>query len=323
MTQAVRSTMAAMFLGATLAAAPARATDFPDRAVRIVVPYAPGGITDILARLLAGKLSKSWGQPVVVANIPGGGSVIGSETVAKASPDGYTVMLAAPDLAINPTLRRDLPYTLNDFAGVSMLARAPLVLVVPSSLRAKTVKELIRAAKSSAGKMSYASGGNGTTGHIATELFASMAGIELIHVPYKGVGAALPDLLSGRVSLMFAPLPVARPYIADRSLHPLAVASRKRSTAMPDLPTVSEAGLSGFELDPWFGVVAPAGTSETILFKFGAGIVEAMALADVVARLASLGAEPATSSPKEFTAFIQSEAQRLAPLVRKSRAKND
>lgn len=299
--------------------------DFPNRPVKIVVPYPPGGFTDILGRLIAEKLQAGIGQPVTVDNRGGGGSTIGTALVAGAPADGYTLLLVAPDFAINESLvTTRLPYDARkSFAPIIQAAWSPMVLVVNPSLPAKSLTELMALAKARPGKINFASGGNGTGSHLALELFKSRAGINLVHVPYKGNGPATTDLLGGQVSGMFLQYAVARPHIDAGKLRVLATPSGKRSPAMPNVPTMAESELPGFDVQPWFGLVAPAGTPAPVVARLHDEIAKVMQLPEVEKKLASLGAEPATAAPKEFAAFINSEITRWSGVVRVSGAKVD
>jgi tripartite-type tricarboxylate transporter receptor subunit TctC len=320
-----RRTFAALLLAlAAVAGSPALAQGaYPARPIRLVVPYPPGGFTDILGRLIAEKLQAGIGEPVVVDNKGGGGSTIGTGLVANAPADGYTLLLVAPDLAINESLMANrLSYDAQkSFAPVMQAAWSPMVLVIHPSLPVKTVAELIALAKAQPGKINFGSGGNGTGAHLALELFRSRAGIDVVHVPYKGNGPATTDLLGGQVKAMFLQYAVARPYIEAGRLRVLATPSGKRSAAIPDVPTIAESGLPGFDVQPWFGVVAPAGTPVPVINRLHAELVKVMQRPDVRQRLASLGAESTTTTPKEFAAFIGSEITRWAAVVKQSGAK--
>lgn len=297
----------------------AQPDNYPSKSIRLIVPYPPGGFTDILGRLIAERLSNSLGQPVVIDNKGGGGSTIGTGIAAKAEPDGYTLLLVAPDLAINETLVAKLSYNAaRDFAPVIQAAWSPMVLVAQPSLPANSVKEFIDLAKAQPGKINVASGGNGTGAHLALELFRTRAGIDIVHVPYRGNGPATTDLLSGQVAAMFLQMAVARPYITAGKLKALATPSGKRSPAMPDLPTIAEYGFSGFDVTPWFGIVAPAGTPATIVDRLNKEIAAIMKRPDVRKQLANQGAEAVTSTPAEFSAFIQSEIVRWGKVVKDS-----
>jgi len=307
-----------------LAGSAAAQTSYPGKPIRFVVPYPPGGFTDILARLIGQRLTESWTQPVVIENRGGGGSTIGSDIVAKAPPDGYTLLMVAPDLAINPSLYPKLPYdTVKDFAPVTLVAWGPMALVVHPSVSANSVNELIALAKSEPRPLNYGSGGNGTGGHLAMELFKTMAGVKMVHVPYKGIGPASNDLVGGQVSLMFLQMAVARPQILAGKLRALAVAGGQRTQAMPELPTVAEAGLPGFDVNPWFGVVTRAETPKDIVAKLSNEIGKIMRLPEVRERLSSLGGEPVTNTPEEFAAFMNAEIVKWAKVVKESGARVD
>jgi tripartite-type tricarboxylate transporter receptor subunit TctC len=289
------------------------------------VPYPPGGFTDILGRLIAERLQPALGQPVVVDNRGGGGgSTIGTAMVATAPPDGYTLLLVAPDLAINESLVSKLSYdTRKDFAPVIQAAWSPMVVVVHPSVQARNIGELITLAKSQPGRINFGSGGNGTGAHLALELFKTRAGIDLVHVPYKGNGPATNDLLGGQIAGMFLQYAVAKPHIEAGKLRVLATPSGKRSPAMGDIPTIAESGLAGFDVQPWFGIVAPAGTPEPIVQRLNTEIARVMQQPEVRTRLASQGAEPTTNTPREFAAFIDAEIARWAQVVKASGAKLD
>lgn len=307
---------------AIIAGAPAMAQEaYPAKSIRLVVPYPPGGFTDILARLIAERLSTNIGQAVIVDNKGGGGSTIGTSFVAKAPADGYTLLLVAPDLAINESLITDrLTYHANkDFAPVMQAAWSPMVLVIHPSVPAKSVQEFIALAKTRS--INFASGGSGTGSHLALELFKSRAGINLVHVPYKGNGPATTDLLGGQVSAMFLQYAVAKPQIEAGKLRVLGTPSGKRSPAIPDVPTLSESGVPGFDVQPWFGIVAPAGTPAAIVARLNSEIAKIMLQPEIRKQLADQGAEAVTSSPEQFGTFIVSEIARWAKVVKESGAK--
>ena len=318
---------AALSLAATLAIlAPhaARAADaYPAKPVRFVVAFPPGGGTDIIARAIAQKLAERIAQQVVVDNRPGAGGNIGTDIVAKSAPDGYTMLMgSAGPLAINASLFGKMPFDpIKDLAPVTLAASTPNVLVVHPSLKAATVKELIALAKARPGEINFASSGHGTPAHLAGELFNSMAGVKMVHVPYKGAAPALADLLGGQVQLMFSTMPPALPHVKDGKLRALAVTSAKRSPAAPDLPTLDEIALPGFEANTWHGVVVPAGTPATIVARLNREIVAILHLPDVVERFSSQGAEALGSTPEEFAAYIRSETLKWARVVRESGAK--
>ncbi|TMH88026.1 MAG: tripartite tricarboxylate transporter substrate binding protein [Betaproteobacteria bacterium] len=318
---------AALSLAATLAIlAPhaARAADaYPAKPVRFVVAFPPGGGTDIIARAIAQKLAERIAQQVVVDNRPGAGGNIGTDIVAKSAPDGYTMLMgSAGPLAINASLFGKMPFDpIKDLAPVTLAASTPNVLVVHPSLRVATVKELIALAKARPGEINFASSGHGTPAHLAGELFNSMAGVKMVHVPYKGAAPALADLLGGQVQLMFSTMPPALPHVKDGKLRALAVTSAKRSPAAPDIPTLDEIALPGFEANTWHGVVVPAGTPATIVARLNREIVAILHLPDVVERFSSQGAEALGSTPEEFAAYIRSETLKWAKVVRDSGAK--
>lgn len=302
----------------------AGAQGYPNGPIRFIVPTPPGGLLDILARVVGHRLSESWGQPVLVENRAGGGITIGSNVVAKAAPDGHTVLMVPPDFAVNPSLRAKLPYdTAKDFAPVTLLAWGPTVLVVHPSVSARSVGELVELAKSAPGRLNYGSAGNGSGGHLAMELLKTRAGIDMVHVPYRGLGPAVVDLVGGKVSLMFAQLAAVRQHIAAGKLRALAVAGKRRSEAMPDLPTVAESGFAGFDVNPWFGIVAPGKTPKDIVAKLSAEIGKIVRLPEVKEKLAPLGVELASNTPEEFAAFINLEMAKWAKVVKASGAKVD
>jgi tripartite-type tricarboxylate transporter receptor subunit TctC len=296
---------------------------YPDRPLRLVVPYPPGGFTDILGRLIAAHLQPALGQSVIVDNKGGGGSTIGTAFVARAPADGYTLLLVAPDFAINESLMESrLSYDARkDFAPVIRAAWSPMVLVTHPSLPVKNVAELIALARSRPGKINFASGGVGTGSHLALELFKTRAGVNLVHVPYKGNGPATTDLLGGQIAGMFLQYAVAKPFIESGRLRVLATPSGKRSPAIPDVPTIAESGLPGFDVEPWFGIVAPAGTPGAVVNRLNTEVAKVMREPDVTQKLASLAAVPSTSTPQEFEHFIDTEIVRWAEVVKASGAK--
>jgi len=314
---------AALLVAAVCAASGARADVYPSKPIRFVVAFPPGGGTDIIARSIAQKLSERLAQQVVVDNRPGAGGNIGTEIVAKSTPDGYTLLMgSAGPLAINASLFKTMPFDpQRDLAPVTLAATTPNVLVVHPSLKVSTAKELIAVARANPGRINFASSGFGTPAQLAGELFNSMAGVKLVHVPYKGAAPALADLLGGQVQLMFSTMPPALPHVKDGKLRALAVTSLKRSPAMPELPTLDEAGLPGFEANTWHGVVLPAGARAEIVARLNREIVAILHLPDVVERLESQGAEPVGSTPEEFAAYIRSETAKWAKVVRESGAK--
>ncbi|MES2188774.1 MAG: tripartite tricarboxylate transporter substrate binding protein [Pseudomonadota bacterium] len=295
----------------------AQAQSYPSKPIRFIVPYPAGGGTDIVARLVAAKMTVSMGQPVVVDNKPGASTVIGTDMVAKAQPDGYTFGLVTDSHAINPTFFPKLPYdSFKDFEPLTQLVFVPLVLVANPSLNVKTVSELIAAAKARPGKINYASIGNGTPHHLSMEWFKSMAGISMTHIPYKGVAPALTDLVAGQVDVMFTGTSSASPYVKAGRLHALAVSSAKRQPAFPDTPSVAEAGLPDFDFMTWYGTVLPAGTPRNIVIRLNQEIAAALNQPDVKEKLSGLGVVGAPSTPEAFGAFIRTEAQKLDRIVK-------
>jgi len=322
----VKSLRAAASLAGTLALWPpvvVAADSYPAKPIRFVVAFPPGGGTDIIARSIAQKLAERLAQHVVVDNRPGAGGNIGTDIVAKSAPDGYTILMgSAGPLAINASLFAKMSFDpIKDLAPVTLAASTPNVLVVHPSLPARTVKELIALARSRPGEINFASSGHGTPAHLAGELFDSMTGVKLVHVPYKGAAPALADLLGGQVQLMFSTMPPALPHVKDGKLRALAVTSRKRSPAAPELPTIDEAALPGFEAITWHGVVAPAGTPAAIIARLNREIVAILHLPEVVERLSGQGTEALGSTPEEFASYIKSESVKWAKVVRESGAK--
>lgn len=297
---------------------------YPNKPIRLIVPYPPGGGTDIVARLVAQKLTQSLGQQIVVENKPGASTIIGTDAVAKAAPDGYTLGLITDSHAINPNFFPKLPYdSIKDFAPVSQLVFTPLVMVAHPSLNVKTLPEFIALAKTRPGRINYASIGNGTPHQLAMEWLRSLAGIELNHVPYKGVAPALADLVAGQVDVMFTGTSSAAPYVRQNQLVALAVSSAKRQPSFPNTPSVAEAALPEFDFMTWYGVVAPAHTPRDILQRLSREIAAALEAPEVKERLTSLGVEAAPSTPGGFDAFLRKESTQLAKLVRLTGVKAD
>jgi tripartite-type tricarboxylate transporter receptor subunit TctC len=297
----------------------AHAAQFPTKPIRLIVPFAPGGSNDIMARIAAQKFSESLGQQVIVDNRPGASGIVGTELAAKAPPDGYTALMMSLTLTVNPSLYRKLPYdTTKDLVPVSLIASAPLMLVVNPALPAKSVQELIAHAKANPGKLNFGSGGRGTTPHLAGEMLKAMAGLDMTHVPYKGGGPALADLVGGQIQLMLENIPSTLPFAKSGKLRALAVSGMKRSPLVPDKPTLDEAGLKGYEIVGWNGLFYPAGTSPAIIKTIHAQTVKMLAQPDVKERLAALGAEPVGNSPAEFAAFIRAEIGKWARIVKQA-----
>jgi tripartite-type tricarboxylate transporter receptor subunit TctC len=315
--------VAAMALG--LAADGAQAQTYPSKPIRMVVPFTPGGTTDILARTVGQKMGEAWGQPVVVDNRPGAGGNIGSELVAKSAPDGYTLLMGTISThAINASLYKRLPFDpTRDFAPVSRVGTLPNILIVHPSVPVKSVKELIELAKSKPGDLNFASSGVGTSLHLSGELFNSMAGVKLVHVPYKGSSPALADLLGGQVKIMFDNLPTALPHVKAGKLRPLAVTGTKRAAVLPEVPTVIESGLPGFEVTSWFAVFAPAKTAKDIITKLNGEIVKILNSADVKEKLTQLGVDAAPTTPEELAAFAKAETEKWGKVVKATGASAD
>ena len=302
-----------------LAAAPAAAQSYPNKPVRMIVPIAPGGQTDLLARLVAQKLSEKWNRPVVIDNRSGASTLIGMSLAAKSVPDGYTLVVANSSMAINPGLVA-MPYdTFRDLAPITNLAAIPFVLATHPAVAAKSAQELIALAKSRANKLTFGSGGNGTPSHLAAELLKAMAGIDATHVPYKGLGESLVGLLRGEIDFLFAGPLVVMQQVKLGKVRALAVGSPKRFPAMPDLPTVAEAGLPGYEAGIWFGVLAPGGTPRSIVEKLHSDIVPILALPDVKNRLESYNAVVIGDTPAEFAAFIKAEIVKWSSIAKKTK----
>jgi len=311
-------------LASVFGSASAWAQSYPSKPIRLVVPYPPGGPLDIMARAIGQKLTEAWHQPVVVDNRAGAGGNIGADLVAKSPADGYTLLMGAVAThAINPTLYAKIPYDpVKDFAPVALVAQVPNILVVNPAVPAKSVKELVELARAKPGYLNFGSGSTGSTGHLAGELFKTMAGVQMVHIPYKGGAPAMADLLAGQVQLMFDNLANALPNVRAGRLRALAVTTLARSPAMPDLPTMAESGLPGFDLTTWFGLMVPAGTPPEIVVKLNAEIVRALNAKDMRERLEKMGAEPpANNTPEHFAAFIRAEAGKYAKVVKDSGAK--
>jgi tripartite-type tricarboxylate transporter receptor subunit TctC len=301
-------------------AAPCATDDYPSKPILIIVPFAPGASTDILARTVAQKFTEAWKHQAIVENRAGASGNTGTASVAKAAPDGYTLIMGAIGThATNASLFKKMPYdTLKDFAPISHVANVTLVLVVHPAFKVNSVKELIAYAKANPGKLSYASGGNGASQHLAMELFKSMTGTDMLHIPYKGGANALPDLLGGRVPVAFCDMPMALNQIQSGKLRAIAVGDSKRSPALPDIPTVAEAGVAGYEAAAWYGLFAPAGTPKEIVTKLNREVTKILTLNDVKTRLASLGAHAVGGSPEDFRRFQESEMHRWAKVIKEA-----
>jgi tripartite-type tricarboxylate transporter receptor subunit TctC len=298
---------------------------WPARPVRVVVPFAPAGATDILGRLTATELGTALGQSFVVENRAGAGGNLGSDLVAKSPPDGYTLLFgAAGNIGINPSLFANMPYDpARDLAPVSLIAEVTNILVVHPSVNARSVQELIALGRTTPGGLVYASSGNGSTIHLSAELFAAMTRLPMTHVPYRGSGPAMADLLAGRVSLMFDNLPSALPHVREGRLRALAVTAARRSPVLPDLPTIAEAGVPGYEATSWFGLFAPAGTPREIIDRMAREMAAFARRPEVAERIRALGAEPITNTPDEFAAMVRAEIDKWGAVVRASGARAD
>jgi len=292
---------------------------YPSKPVRLILPFPPGGGTDLLGRLIADRLAASVGQPVVTENRGGAGGNVGAEAAARSAPDGYTIVLVAPSLAISPTLYAKLNYDpIKDFAPIALVAQVPNVMVTHPSVPARTLAEFIAYARANPGKHNFGSGGLGTSNHLAGELFNLRTGAGLIHVPYKGVNLAMNGVLAGEVHLVFLGVPVPAPHIKAGRLRGLAILGRERSPLIPDVPTAAEAGLADFDVTTWYGVLAPAGTPRPIIQRLNAELTKMMQAADVKERLATMGTDPLTSTPEQFDAYIKQEIAKWGEVIRKA-----
>jgi len=311
--------MPVALLAAALLSLPLQAaTAFPTKPIRIIVAYTPAGTTDILARALAQKMSEAWGQPVIVDNRPGANGNIGTEVAARAVPDGHSLVMAtAGTHGINVSLYRKLGWhPVKDFAPVSLTAMVPNIMVVNNSLPVKNVKEFVAHVKANPGKLSYGSPGNGSTAHLSMELFKSMTGANLVHIPYKGSAGVLTDVMGGQIAVTIDNMPPYVPQVRAGKIRALAVSTAKRSSAMPDVPTIAEAGVTGYEAGAWFGLLAPAGTPKAVVAQLSAESARILKLPDVSKRISELGAEPVGSTPEEFGALIQSEIAKWAKVIK-------
>jgi len=297
------------------------AQPYPNRPIRIVVPYPPGGGTDVVARTLAQKMTELMGQQVLVDNRPGANGIIGSDVVAKAAPDGYTLLITLATHVINPALYAKLPYGPDDHVPVTVLAEYPFVITVHPSLPVKNVKDFVAFAKSRPGQLTFASSGNGSGPHLGMELFKSMAGIDLVHVSYKGAGQAMSDLLSGQVPIFLNNFLAGAQMIEAGRLRALAVTSRKRSSAAPHVPTVSESGVPGYVVTGWYAMMAPAATPVPVLRAVHEGTVKALKSKEVSGRLSREAAEIVANTPQEFAAFLKLESEKWTAVIRKAKVR--
>ena len=311
---------AGLWLAVLSGGAPAQG--FPAKSIRVIAPFAPGGALDLTARTVGGKMSESMKQTVVVDNRPGAGGVIGAEIVAKAPADGYTVLLASPaEIAVLPHLQK-MPYSVErDLAPVSLAVVTPLIFVAHPSLPVKSVKEVIALARVRPGQLAYASAGSGGVQHLAGELLKITARIDIVHVPYKGAGPALPDVLGGHVPLFFSGMPPSIPHVRAGKLRALAVTTTRRSPAAPEVPTMMEGGVPGFDISNWFAYFVPAGTPSEVISRLNAEINRGLKLPDVRDKLANVGAEAVGTSPEELAKFVRAESEKFARLIKVSGAK--
>ena len=317
----IATTLCTLLIGG---AATAAAQDFPNRPLRFVVPYPQGGATDIIARTLSQKMFEDLGQQVIVDNRPGGGQILGTDLIAKAPPNGYNILLASVTHGINPGLVAKLPYdSVRDFSPVSMVATSPNVLVINARLPVKSVKELIALAKAHPGKLNYASSGNGSGGHLAMELFRSMTGTVMTHVPYKGAGPALTDLIAGQVELMFTSPLAALPHVRTGKLHVLGVGSTKRSEAVPELVTIAEAGVPGFDAPLWYAILGPAGMPDDIVARLNGSFKSILAMRDVRERFSGNGVEATHSTTGELATHISREIDKWRKVIQSAGIRPD
>jgi tripartite-type tricarboxylate transporter receptor subunit TctC len=298
----------------------AHSQTYPSKPIRWIVPFPPGGSTDILARVVGQKLTEAWGQPVVIENRGGAGGTLGAAEAAKAAPDGYTLLMGAIHHTIATSVYPKLPYDfIKDFAPITVVANVPNVLVVNPSVPANNAKELIAYAKANPGKLSYGSAGTGTAHHLIGEQFNLLAGVDIVHVPYKGSAPAIADLMGGQVQVMYDTIASALPHIKAGKLRALAVAPGKRSAALPDIPTLSEAALPGFDVTTWFGALAPAKTPPEFVAKLNKEMVDILKMPDVAKRLADVGAEPVGNTPEQMTAQIRRETEEFGKIVKQAK----
>jgi tripartite-type tricarboxylate transporter receptor subunit TctC len=294
----------------------AHAQTYPAKRISIVVPYPPGGINDVFGRLIGKKLQEELGQPTIVENKPGAGTIIGTDAVAKAAPDGYTLLIVSFPFVANPSLYRKLPYSpVKDFVPISLLVKTPNIAVVSASSPIKSIGDLIAAAKTSPGKLVYASAGSGASNHLAAEMFKRMAGVDIRHIPYKGSGPSMTDLLGGHIDVMFDNPPSSLPHIRAGKLRALAVSSANRSAQMPDIPTVAESGVPGYDVTTWIGIAAPAGTPPAIVEKLNRTISKIITMDDVKKAFNDQGAEVAGGSVDDFAKFLMTETAKWAKVV--------
>ncbi len=319
----------AQILGAATEAAPAagsrqslnvpQAQAYPTRPVRFVVPFSAGGPTDILARIIGQKLTEAWAQQVIIDNRPGAGSTLGTDIVAKADPDGYTLLFTTSGHTINPSLYRKLPFdSIKDFAPITLVNSAPLMLVIHPSVAARTINELVALARTKPGQLAYGSSGNGGISHLAGHLFMTMAGIELTHVPYKGMAPAVSDTLGGQVTMVFPDPILAMPHVKAGKLRALGITGAKRLRLNPEIPTIAEGGVAGYDVTVWYGVFAPAGTPVNVIKRLHTDIVRALNLPEVRERLINEGGEPTGNTPEQFGAVVRADLLKWRKVVKDS-----
>ena len=315
----MKSLMPVALLAASVLSLPAHAaTAFPTKPIRIIVAYTPAGTTDILARAIGQKMSETWGQPVIIDNRAGAAGNIGTEVAARATPDGHTLLMGtAGTHGINVSLYRKLSWhPVNDFAPVSLSAMVPNIMVVNNALPVKNVREFVAHVKANPGKLSYGSPGNGSTAHLSMELFKSMTGSTIVHIPYKGSAGVLTDVMGGQIAVTIDNMPPYIPQVKAGKIRALAVSTGKRSSAMPDLPTIAEAGVPGYEAGAWFGLLAPAGTPKPIVAQLSAESARILKLPDVSKRISELGADPVGSTPEQFAELIKTEIAKWAKVIK-------
>ena len=314
--------MFSALLAAVLAASPVAAQQYPAKTIRLVVPFPPGGGNDIVGRIVAQRLGESIGQQVIVDNRGGAGGTIGTDLAAKAPPDGYTLLINNISLAVNATLYPKLSYdTVKDLAPITLVGRQPNILVVHPSVPAKTIRDLVALAKARPQQVNYGSGGVGTAGHLATELFMMMTGAQLMHVPYKGLGPALTDLMGGHVQVAISTMASALPQVKAGKLRPLAVTTLQRSAFFPEVPTMAEAGVKGYEFNTWYGLLAPAGTPRAVIDRLNKETVKVLGAPPLKEQFASQGLETWPSIPEEFAAYLKNEVAKWAKVVKRSGVK--
>jgi tripartite-type tricarboxylate transporter receptor subunit TctC len=312
-----RNVLACLVSASFAAAGPAAAQTYPVKAIRVVVPYAPGGSTDVVIRIIAPRMSESLGQQVVVENRPGGSSTIGLDVAAKSAPDGYTLGVANLTFGANPSLFKKMPFdSEKDLLPVSLVSIVTLVLTVHPSVPARSVKQLIAIAKAKPGSLNYGSAGNVSANHLATERFSYMTGIKMVHIPYKGGGPAVISIVSGETAILMATIPSSIQHFQSGRLIPLGVTSPKRNAALPEIPSIAEAGVPGYEAIEWNGVMAPAGTPPAVISRLHQSIAKSLAIPEVKERIVALGADPVGSSPEEFAAFIKKELATWSKVIK-------